>query len=165
MQIHVRNLKALCFCFIGAINSPQLLMLSGIGPRTHLQEFNITTLVDLPVGYNLRDHVYVQLDYEVLNSSYVTSGNQLLVEDLYQYYVNSAGPLSQYALIYQYMNSKYNDNPDWPDIQIDLNMAAVSNNLTALVANYEVNIKEWEDYYRPHLGDNNRLGVLAFHYR
>jgi len=140
-------------------------MLSGIGPRTHLQQFNITTLVDLPVGYNLKDHVYVQLDYEVLNSSLVTSGDQLTVENLYQYYVNSSGPLSQYVLTYQYMNSPYNDNPDWPDLQIDLNMAPVGNNLSALVANYQVNINQWEDYYRPHLGDNNRLGILAFHYR
>jgi choline dehydrogenase-like flavoprotein len=42
----------------GAINSPQLLMLSGIGPKAHLQEKGIETLVDLPgVGQNLQDHL------------------------------------------------------------------------------------------------------------
>lgn len=42
----------------GAINSPQVLMLSGIGPAAHLQEHNIETLVDLPgVGQNLQDHL------------------------------------------------------------------------------------------------------------
>lgn len=42
----------------GAIGSPQLLMLSGIGPATHLRETGIDTLVDAPeVGQNLRDHL------------------------------------------------------------------------------------------------------------
>jgi choline dehydrogenase len=42
----------------GAINSPQVLMLSGVGPKAHLQEKGITTLVDLPgVGQNLQDHL------------------------------------------------------------------------------------------------------------
>ena len=40
----------------GAINSPQLLMLSGIGPKKHLQDFGIPVIEDLNVGYNLMDH-------------------------------------------------------------------------------------------------------------
>jgi len=42
----------------GAINSPQLLMLSGIGPSEHLREFGIRAIHDLPgVGQNLQDHL------------------------------------------------------------------------------------------------------------
>lgn len=42
----------------GAINSPQLLMLSGIGPKQHLTEHGIDCLLDLPgVGQNLQDHL------------------------------------------------------------------------------------------------------------
>lgn len=42
----------------GAINSPQLLMLSGIGPQETLAKFGIPTVMDLPgVGQNLQDHV------------------------------------------------------------------------------------------------------------
>ena len=42
----------------GAINSPQLLMLSGIGPGTHLQDMGIPVIHDAPeVGANLADHL------------------------------------------------------------------------------------------------------------
>jgi choline dehydrogenase len=41
----------------GAVNSPQLLMLSGIGPAEHLREHGIDMIVDAPeVGGNLQDH-------------------------------------------------------------------------------------------------------------
>jgi choline dehydrogenase len=41
----------------GAVNSPQLLMLSGVGPAPHLRELGIDVLADLPgVGDNLQDH-------------------------------------------------------------------------------------------------------------
>ena len=41
----------------GAINSPQLLMLSGVGPADHLKSLDIPVLADLQVGNNLQDHV------------------------------------------------------------------------------------------------------------
>jgi choline dehydrogenase-like flavoprotein len=41
----------------GAYQTPQLLMLSGIGPAEHLAALGIETLVDLPVGKNLQDHL------------------------------------------------------------------------------------------------------------
>lgn len=41
----------------GAINSPQLLMLSGVGPSEHLTEIGIKPIADLPVGQNFIDHV------------------------------------------------------------------------------------------------------------
>lgn len=40
----------------GPINSPQLLMLSGVGPKDHLQSLGIPVIQDLPVGQNLLDH-------------------------------------------------------------------------------------------------------------
>jgi len=41
----------------GAINSPQILMLSGVGPASHLNSMGITVLADLQVGSNLQDHI------------------------------------------------------------------------------------------------------------
>ena len=48
----------------GAIGSPQLLMLSGIGPGAHLREKGIEVKLDLPgVGKNLHDHLFVPLTF------------------------------------------------------------------------------------------------------
>ncbi len=50
----------------GAIGSPQLLMLSGIGPADHLREVGIEVGHDLPgVGRNLQDHPFVTMLWEV----------------------------------------------------------------------------------------------------
>ncbi|KAF7292791.1 Alcohol oxidase [Mycena indigotica] len=50
----------------GAIASPQLLLLSGIGPREHVESHNIDCVVDLAgVGSELQDHVGVPIMYEV----------------------------------------------------------------------------------------------------
>ncbi len=44
----------------GTFSTPQLLMLSGIGPAAHLRQMDIKILADLPVGKNLQDHLAVQ---------------------------------------------------------------------------------------------------------
>ncbi len=50
----------------GAFQSPQILMLSGIGPAAHLKSMGLEAIVDAPeVGKNLQDH----LDYTVLRKS------------------------------------------------------------------------------------------------
>lgn len=46
----------------GAFGSPKLLMLSGIGPAEHLSKLGIDTLLDLPVGKNLHDHLHLSLN-------------------------------------------------------------------------------------------------------
>ena len=48
----------------GAFNTPQLLMLSGIGPADHLRQIGIAPLVDLPgVGKNLQDHLGIWITW------------------------------------------------------------------------------------------------------
>jgi choline dehydrogenase-like flavoprotein len=50
----------------GAIGSPQILMLSGIGPVEHLREHGIAVVLDRPgVGANLQDHLQLRLIYKV----------------------------------------------------------------------------------------------------
>lgn len=65
---HTINLKAGGEVLLtgGAINSPQLLLLSGIGPKEHLQKHGINTVVDSPaVGSNLQDHPASVVSYAV----------------------------------------------------------------------------------------------------
>ena len=50
----------------GAIGSPHLLLLSGIGPAQHLQDHGIAVVLDRPgVGENLQDHLQLRLIYKV----------------------------------------------------------------------------------------------------
>lgn len=48
----------------GTYNTPQLLMLSGIGPADHLRDIGISPIVDLRVGDNLQDHLFVPMQWK-----------------------------------------------------------------------------------------------------
>ena len=53
-------------CCGGAVGSPQLLLLSGVGPAGHLQEMGVAVHHELPgVGQNLRDHPNVRIPIRV----------------------------------------------------------------------------------------------------
>jgi choline dehydrogenase len=53
----------------GAIGSPQILLLSGVGPASALHQHGIAPLVDLPgVGENLQDHLQLRMVYKVTNA-------------------------------------------------------------------------------------------------
>ncbi|TMR02666.1 FAD-binding protein [Actinomadura soli] len=47
----------------GTFGSPQILLLSGVGPAAHLREHGIDVHADLPVGDNLHDHMFVPMTY------------------------------------------------------------------------------------------------------
>jgi choline dehydrogenase-like flavoprotein len=49
----------------GALQSPQLLMVSGVGPAADLQQLGIEVVADLPVGRNLQDHLDVIINRRV----------------------------------------------------------------------------------------------------
>ncbi|WP_449433347.1 GMC family oxidoreductase [Pseudomonas putida] len=73
MEIQANREVILC---AGAIQSPQLLQLSGVGPAALLAKHGIPLVRDLPgVGENLQDHLQVRLMYEV--SEPITTNDQL----------------------------------------------------------------------------------------
>ena len=65
--------------FAGAITTPQILMLSGIGPAEHLRDVGSEIKDDLPgVGLNLQDHLEIYLQTECLKPiSQVTLNNPI----------------------------------------------------------------------------------------
>jgi choline dehydrogenase-like flavoprotein len=75
----------------GAIGSPQLLLLSGVGPATQVNQFGIMPVLDSPgVGENLQDHLQLRLIYKV---SGVTTLNET-----YRSLIGRAGMALNYAL-------------------------------------------------------------------
>jgi choline dehydrogenase-like flavoprotein len=63
-QIKTANAEREVLLSGGVFNSPQLLMLSGIGPADHLKDVGIDPIINLPgVGQNLQDHLAVLVHY------------------------------------------------------------------------------------------------------
>ena len=75
----------------GAIGSPQILMLSGIGPAEHLRQRGIGVLLDRPgVGSNLQDHLQLRLIYKVEGIA--------TLNERYHAPLGFVGMLAEYAL-------------------------------------------------------------------
>ncbi len=108
----------------GAIGSPQILMLSGIGPKDHLASLGIPVKRDLPVGDNLQDHVVTSLGFVTqqpgLTASPVAAFNPL---NYVQALFSGSGPLvSNGAVVNGFLSTrdkaaKGGGDPR-PDIQI-----------------------------------------------
>ena len=79
----------------GSIATPQILMLSGIGPRDHLEEFGISNLVDLPVGKHLEDHtcsIGVQMSF--FNKTGKPVKSTYLLDETYKALIHRSGKFS-----------------------------------------------------------------------
>lgn len=76
----------------GTINSPQLLMLSGIGPADELRRVGVSAIHDLPgVGKNLQDHPMVSVGY--LCTKPVSMATAESIPNFLRYLVFKRGPL------------------------------------------------------------------------
>ncbi|EGD42647.1 oxidoreductase, GMC family [Nocardioidaceae bacterium Broad-1] len=99
----------------GAINTPQLLMLSGIGPAAHLKDLGIEIVQDAEeVGENLTDHLVAGLGWEVEQGSLATAES---LRHLANYLLRRRGMLtSNVGEAYGFLRSR----PDLaaPDIEM-----------------------------------------------
>lgn len=99
----------------GAINSPQILMLSGVGPKEELENLNITVKNNLPVGKYLTDHPAFVALYIRTNQS---ATSRTTAENLERYLEG----LSPFTTVFQaehiaFINTKNPSNPA-PNIEI-----------------------------------------------
>jgi choline dehydrogenase len=77
----------------GAVGSPQLLMLSGVGPAEHLRQLDIPVVCDLPgVGKNLQDHAASGVVYECTKPVSLASAESF--PNLLRYLMFKKGPLT-----------------------------------------------------------------------
>ncbi len=88
--VHARREVILCG---GAIASPQLLMLSGIGPASHLAEVGVESRVDLSgVGQNLQDHPVTPIIWHTRNTTDLAEASNL--RNLVRWKARGTGPLA-----------------------------------------------------------------------
>jgi choline dehydrogenase-like flavoprotein len=110
----------------GAVGSPRLLLLSGIGPGTHLGEVGVEVVADLPgVGLNLHDHPLSQVAYRPQRELPPAMNNhggvigllrsdpaveapdlQLLFSDIPLYGPALQGPSGAYAIVFSAMRPR-----------------------------------------------------------
>ncbi|WP_240274632.1 GMC family oxidoreductase [Mycobacterium ulcerans] len=110
--VHARREVVLCG---GAVNSPQLLMLSGIGDRSHLADHGIETVYHAPeVGQNLLDHLITPLGFDVAGDSLAAAEKPM---QLINYLLRRRGMLtSNVGEAYGFVRSR--PGLDLPDLEL-----------------------------------------------
>lgn len=117
----------------GTVNSPQILMLSGIGPKAHLDLLDIPVIKNLNVGYNLRDQAGIILSRFNISIENKLNLNALSDEEIISdYFQNGKGPLTlpmgNEGLAS--LKTKLAEFADVPDIELGLSV--VNNKLTIM---------------------------------
>ncbi|XP_023936557.2 glucose dehydrogenase [FAD, quinone]-like [Bicyclus anynana] len=101
----------------GAINSPKILMQSGIGPSEYLEYLGIKVFSNLPVGGNFQDHLSVCLPVIKLTKTATTAKFPQKINDITTFYSKGTGPLSANFQVVAFYESSISDILGTPDIE------------------------------------------------
>ncbi|KAG5682269.1 hypothetical protein PVAND_011633 [Polypedilum vanderplanki] len=136
----------------GAVNSPQILMLSGVGPREELERVGIRVVADLQgVGRNLHNHVAYFINFFINDTdtralNWATAMEYLLFRDGLMSGTGVSSVTGKIA-------TKYAEKPNEPDIQYYfcgfLADCAVSGQVGELGSNYSRSIQIFPAYLHP----------------
>ncbi|CAB4061281.1 unnamed protein product [Lepeophtheirus salmonis] len=121
-KIHRIYAKKEVILSAGVLESPRLLMLSGIGPQKHLERHKIKVNKDLPgVGQNLQDHIasYGLIWLTKTGAAYSPFRYTLSMSTYINWKLYSRGPLSSPIGVEgnAFVHTKYG-NSSWPDLQM-----------------------------------------------
>ncbi|KUJ06959.1 uncharacterized protein LY89DRAFT_790056 [Mollisia scopiformis] len=109
----------------GAVHTPQILELSGIGSEDILNQFDIPVIINLPgVGNNFQDHPYVGVVYYFDNTSYVNidmieNNPGLDNQAAQEYYANKTGPWTAGAINTVAFPSLPSISQNWTNMMTD----------------------------------------------
>ena len=104
----------------GAVNSPHILQVSGIGPAAHLKSIGVDVLHDAPgVGHNMTDHYVVRISHRIKDMITI---NQLargprLVGELFKYAIQGTGALTM-GVTAAMVFSRSREGLSSPDLQL-----------------------------------------------
>ncbi|XP_050030050.1 alcohol dehydrogenase [acceptor]-like isoform X1 [Dermacentor andersoni] len=137
----------------GAIGSPQLLLLSGVGPWFDLEQLKIPVIADLPVGRNLQDHMHVE---GVSGTLRHRDGINLFWSSTVDYNNNCSGPFSIPASLeaVAFVSTPFvNTSLEFPDVEIVLQSLPPSDLCVALYLS-KMALREdvYEQYFLPKRG-------------
>ena len=136
----------------GAIGSPQILMLSGIGDSEELQAVGVKPIHHLPdVGKNLQDHLISSIPVDVNDGESLDIFKSLM--RIPEWVVNGTGPLAAPGACngLGYMYSEM-ENDTRPSIQIHMASLTLATDLGIFLSdNFNLQKKAWR-YAKPHLG-------------
>ena len=78
----------------GVMETPKLLMLSGIGPKKHLESLGIKVIQDAPVGKNLQNHLMLDAVGYSLNEPITITPSALTIMEVVKFYLFGTGVMS-----------------------------------------------------------------------
>ncbi|XP_076759087.1 alcohol dehydrogenase [acceptor] [Xylocopa sonorina] len=142
----------------GAIGTPKILMLSGIGPKEHLEDLKINVINNLPVGRYLMDHVLTGIDLITLNTSIGFSmGNTLNPMSALNYFLFGKGPwtFTGVEVLGTFHSSLQKNKSNVPDLQIMvMPLGASRDNGVVLKESMGISEKVYNEYFSPNLCKN-----------
>nr|XP_031847436.1 glucose dehydrogenase [FAD, quinone]-like [Nomia melanderi] len=137
----------------GAIGTPKILMLSGIGPRKHLEDLEINVIKDLPVGQHLVDHILTGIDLVTLNETVgLNMADTLNPISAMKYFLFGEGPWTSTGVeVLGTFHSSFKTNiTDVPDLQIMAMPLGVSkDNGIVLRKAMGISDKVYNEYFAP----------------